>query len=146
MVVVLSLLSSMLWTTEKVVCHPTVKWGVRCIGWSSIHCIQGCDQRTSCERCWYCERSPCLGSWPWCEEWGLPRLRRCLIFMSWTLMPSPVLTALSILFSYQLRTKYMEAAEARHAYFIPFVTSVDGVLGCEANSVMKLLATIITLK
>ena len=36
--------------------------------------------------------------------------------------------------------------EARHASFTPFVTSIDGVLGREANSVMKLLATKIALK
>ena len=44
------------------------------------------------------------------------------------------------------KKKYLEAVEARHASFIPFVTSIDGVLAREANSVMKLLATKIALK
>ena len=39
------------------------------------------------------------------------------------------------------KKKYLQAVEARHASFTPFVTSIDGVLGREANSVMKLLAT-----
>ena len=39
------------------------------------------------------------------------------------------------------KKKYLDAVEARHASFIPFVTSIDGVLAREANSVMKLLAT-----
>ena len=47
---------------------------------------------------------------------------------------------------YQLRMKYLDGVEARHASFTPFVTSIDGVLAREANSVMKLLATKIALK
>ena len=40
------------------------------------------------------------------------------------------------------KKKYLDAVEARHASFIPFVTSIDGVLAREANSVIKLLATL----
>ena len=64
-------------------------------------------------------------------------------------MPSHILAALLILFSYQLRMrrkKYLDAVEGRHASFTPFVTSIDGVLAREANSVMKILATKIALK
>ena len=44
------------------------------------------------------------------------------------------------------KKKYLDAVEARHASFTPFVTSIDGVLAREANSVIKLLATRIALK
>ena len=44
------------------------------------------------------------------------------------------------------KKKYLDAVEARHASFTPFVTSIDGVLAREANSVTKLLATKIALK
>ena len=44
------------------------------------------------------------------------------------------------------KKKYLDAVEARHASFTPFVTSIDGVLAREANSVIKLLATNIALK
>ena len=54
------------------------------------------------------------------------------------------IVALLILFSYQL--SYLDAVEARHASFSPFVTSIDGVPACEANSNMKLLAINIPLK
>ena len=33
-----------------------------------------------------------------------------------------------ILFSYQLKKKYLDAIEVRHASFTPFVTSIDGIL------------------
>ena len=36
------------------------------------------------------------------------------------------------------KKKYLDAVEARHASFTPFVTSIDGVLAREANSVLKL--------
>ena len=36
------------------------------------------------------------------------------------------------------KKKYLDAVEARRASFTPFVTSIDGVLAHEANSVMKL--------
>ena len=36
--------------------------------------------------------------------------------------------------------KYSEAVEARWAFFTPFVVSVDGVLGCEANYLLKRFA------
>ena len=44
------------------------------------------------------------------------------------------------------KKKYLDAVEARHASFTPFVISIDGVLACETNSVMKHLATKIALK
>ena len=44
------------------------------------------------------------------------------------------------------KKKYLDAVEAGHASFTPFVTSIDGVLAHEANSVVKLLATKIALK
>ena len=45
------------------------------------------------------------------------------------------------------KKKYLDhAVEARHASLTPFVTSIDGVLARDANSVMKLLATKIALK
>ena len=47
---------------------------------------------------------------------------------------------------YEKKKKYLDAVEARHASFTPFVTSIDGVLAREANSVIKLLATKIALK
>ena len=59
-------------------------------------------------------------------------------------MPRHILAALLILFSYQL--SYLDAVEARHASFTPFVTSIDGVYAREANSIMKLLATKVALK
>ena len=36
---------------------------------------------------------------------------------------------------YEKKKKYLDAFEARHASFTPFVTSIDGVLAREANSV-----------
>ena len=69
-----------------------------------------------------------------------------MIFVSWTLTPSHTLAVLFILFSYKKKKKYLDAVEARHASFTPFVTSIDGVLAREANSVIKLLATRIALK
>ena len=44
------------------------------------------------------------------------------------------------------KKKYLDAVEASHASFTPFVTSINGVLAREANTVMKLLATKIALK
>ena len=44
------------------------------------------------------------------------------------------------------RNTWMLLIEASHASFTPFVTSIDGVLAQEANSVIKLLATKIVLK
>ena len=44
------------------------------------------------------------------------------------------------------KKKYLDAVEARHASFTPFVTSINGVLAHEANSVIKLLATKTALK
>ena len=35
------------------------------------------------------------------------------------------------------KKKYLDVVEARHASFTPFVTSIDGVLAREANSVIK---------
>ena len=52
----------------------------------------------------------------------------------------------SVLLSAENEKKYLDAVEAGHASFTPFVTSIDGVLAREANSVMKLLATKIALK
>ena len=40
------------------------------------------------------------------------------------------------------KKKYLDAVEARHASFAHFVTSIDGVIAREANSVMKLLAAL----
>ena len=57
---------------------------------------------------------------------------------------SYTIATLLILFSYQL--SYLDAVEAKHASFTPFVTLIDGVLAREANSVTKLLATKIALK
>ncbi|KAL5503457.1 hypothetical protein EMCRGX_G010411 [Ephydatia muelleri] len=57
---------------------------------------------------------------------------------------SYTIATLLILFSYQL--SYLDAVEAKHASFTPFVTSIDGVLAREDNSVTKLLATKVVLK
>ena len=35
------------------------------------------------------------------------------------------------------KRKYLEAVEARHASFTPFVMSVDGFLGCKAAHFLK---------
>ena len=53
---------------------------------------------------------------------------------------------MSRLLSAENEKKYLDAVEARHASFTHFVTSIDGVLAHETNSVMKLLATNIVLK
>ena len=61
--------------------------------------------------------------------------------MSWTLTPSHISsrTVDSVLLSAENeKKKYLDAVEARHVSFTPFVTSIDGVLAREANSVMKL--------
>lgn len=44
------------------------------------------------------------------------------------------------------RNTWRLLTEARHASFAPFVTSIDGVLSREVNSVMKLSATKLALK
>ena len=42
--------------------------------------------------------------------------------------------------------KYSKAVEARRGYFSPFVVSVDGVVGCEANCVLKRVAEVLSAK
>ena len=44
------------------------------------------------------------------------------------------------------KKKYLEAVQTRRATFSPFVVSVDGVLGCEANVLIKRLAEKIAYK
>ena len=44
------------------------------------------------------------------------------------------------------KTKYLEAVQTRRATFTPFVVSVDGVLGREANVLIKRLAEQIAFK
>ena len=44
------------------------------------------------------------------------------------------------------KKKYLEAVQTRHATFSPFVVSVDGVLGREANVLIKRLAEKIAYK
>ena len=55
---------------------------------------------------------------------------------------SPVKTILSLAET-EKKSKYLAAAEARHASFTPFVVSVNGVLGYEANSTLQCLAEIL---
>ena len=72
-----------------------------------------------------------------------------MIFVSWTDAQSYTSrTVDSVLLSAENETKkkYLDAVEARHASFTPFVTSIDGILAREANTVIKLLATKIVLK
>ena len=44
------------------------------------------------------------------------------------------------------KRKYNSAAEARRAYFTPFVVSTDGMLGREANFLLKRLAQSISIQ